>query len=136
MRSSRKRGRDVDCPVQPHGSDVKRRVHYPTGSDENNLEQLCVAKWCSSEWKCSDLTTLEHLVTKAGGRGIEHLALDPAKKGRNASRRVQHALDVEAQALRPHLYFVDTPVHDKSSNQRVYARLPMRLAHEALASLH
>lgn len=134
MRAARKRAAPVSSP-NASAAHVSDDDTIPVDmSPEEALQAFVVAKWCSGEWSNTDIVAVSHLVTQAGGHGLEALSQDPSKKGDNASRKVQRALGVHAGALHDQLYFVDAPCHDKSKDQRCVIRVPIRLAHEALSS--
>ena len=119
MRASRQRAYHA-CLARavPNAAAAAREDHRPDSS-EQALEDFVVAKWCAGDWRNSDISELSYLVTKAHGRGLQHLALNPTSRGRNDSRKVQSGLDVSAPVVRKEMYFVDTPVRDKATDKRI-----------------
>jgi len=73
----------------------------------------------------SDVATLSHFVTRAGGLGLHDLALEPKSASKNGHRHVKnHAGDIFPDVG---VVYVDCPVHRKRDASRSSEGIPILL---------
>ena len=71
-----------------------------------------------------------HLITQAGGKGVEDLAVDPKSAGDNFARSLNRALGLTD--LTDDCFEVRIPMYDKMNDRRIIDWFPIRLPHEVV----
>ncbi len=81
-----------------------------------------------------DLCVLSHLVTRAGGSGLEEFDIGP--EGRNttshAQRHVKSILVNYDDVRQPNLFKLEVPMNEKRASIRLPGECDIRLPHEAI----
>lgn len=100
------------------GGEAKKR-----GGQE--LRQYLLEKFAAEGMSGSEVATLAHYITRAGGLGLEDLALDPKSASKNGHRHVRnHAGQIFPEVGMTH---VQCPVHRKRDSCRTVEAIPMYL---------
>ena len=95
------------------------------------LRQYLLEKFCIEGMPGSEVATLSRLITRAGGVGVENLALPPESAVKNGQRHVKK----NAGTIYPEvdLTYVNCPLHQKRESQRRVSQVPIYLPSSALA---
>ena len=89
------------------------------------LRRYILDKFVMEGMSGSDVATLSHFVTRAGGLGLRDLALDPKSASKNGHRHVKnHAGDIFPDVG---VVYVDCPVHRKRDASRSVEGIPILL---------
>ena len=99
------------------------------------LFKFVVGHWSKQNgWSCKDITDLAFLITASKGKGVEHLALDPALCGANHSRKIKEALLLPERVAKE-CAFIPVPVWDTRTQKRTVRQRPIRNPLEVVKTL-
>lgn len=93
------------------------------------LRRYLLERFCMEGMPGSEVATLSRLITRAGGLGVEDLALGPASATKNGHKHVRK----KAGKIFPDVdvHYVDCPIHLKREARRTSAQIPIYLPSKA-----
>jgi hypothetical protein len=106
----------------PHDNADELETKRKAGQE---LRRYILDKFVMEGMSGSDVATLSHFVTRAGGLGLHDLALEPKSASKNGHRHVKnHAGDIFPDVG---VVYVDCPVHRKRDASRSSEGIPILL---------
>ena len=117
---------------------AKRRVDglhvkpKPTEEDGLRLELNLLYKWCDGLITTKDLTEQAYYITRAGGRGVEHLTCNPNTCGHNSSRKFRTSVQIPTDFTDTLTQVKDVPIWNSDTETIDYIDYPLRLPSDVL----
>ena len=119
-----------------HDTIAASSQRVPTESDTFALEHYLLSKWSDGDMTMKELTELSHVITRAGGQGVEKYTVDPSSSGRNHGRKLRSTLAIPSDIIDSLTFVKNEPIWDERLQQRVCVDFPLRLPHDALTLDH
>lgn len=117
-------GENLECSVDPILSTAKRHAG-------EQLRHYLLDKFCTEGLPGSEVATLAHYISRAGGLGVEDLALDPSRASKHGHAHVKnHMGNVYPEV---DLAYVECPVYEKRDACRATVKIPIYLPSTAFS---
>ena len=114
--------REVESEAESEGDPVDASASRTAHG--HRFRRHLLAEWRAGRQTAKAVCTIAGLARRAGACGIEDIAIDPDRLGRNHARRLKEAMGFSADAK---LYYAQVPVWDSTTSTRVETPIPFDL---------
>lgn len=126
--SKRARARAAEGDLECYGDPLTSNAKKLAGAQ---LREHLLEKFCLEGMPGSEVATLSHLITQAGGLGVDDLALPLSSASKHGHAHVKNNMgDIYPEV---DLTYVQCPLHEKRESRRTCSGVAMYLPSTALA---